>query len=138
MSKTYHLEIVTPIRIVFSDNIIHVKAPGIAGYFGVLYNHAPFLTALKVGIISVTTEKGMIYFSTSGGFAEVAENEMKILVETCERAEEIDIERAKNARDRALSRLQQKTIDIDIPRAQAALARALNRIHTAELIGKVN
>ncbi|MBN2357574.1 F0F1 ATP synthase subunit epsilon [candidate division KSB1 bacterium] len=133
MAKTYKLEIVTPLKIVFSGMVIHVKAPGIAGYFGILYQHAPFLTALKIGIIEVKTEKEVKYFATSGGFAEVVENEMKILAETCECAEDIDEERAKNARDRALKRLAARSQEIDIPRAQAALGRALNRIQAADL-----
>lgn len=136
MDKTFKLEIVTPIKIVFSGPVIHVKAPGIAGYFGILYHHAPFLTALKIGIIEVSAPTETNYFATSGGFAEVVDNEMKILVETCEPAEEIDVERAKQAQGRALERLKQKAQEIEIPRAQAALARALNRIQAAELVNK--
>ncbi|HNW58112.1 MAG TPA: F0F1 ATP synthase subunit epsilon [bacterium] len=133
MDKTFTLEIVTPTKVVGKEEVVHVKAPGVAGYFGVLYNHAPFLTALKVGVIEARTPAGMRYYATSGGFCEVMENQMKILVETAEPAGEIDIERAKQARDRAMARLEQHTPDIDVPRAQASLARAMNRIQVAEL-----
>ena len=133
MDKTFTLEIVTPAKVVCKEEVLHVKAPGVAGYFGVLYNHAPFLTALKVGVIEARTVAGMRYYATSGGFCEVMENQMKILVETAEAAGEIDLERAKQARDRAMARLEHRSSDIDVPRAQASLARALNRIEVAEL-----
>ncbi len=133
MDKTFTLEIVTPAKVVSTEEVVHVKAPGVAGYFGVLHNHAPFLTALKVGVIEARTPAGMRYYATSGGFCEVMDNRMKVLVETAEAATEIDVERAKQARDRAMARLEQHTPDIDIPRAQAALARAMNRIQVSEL-----
>ncbi|HOT95663.1 MAG TPA: F0F1 ATP synthase subunit epsilon [bacterium] len=133
MDKTFTLEIVTPTKVVSTEKVLHVKAPGVAGYFGVLHNHAPFLTALKVGVIEARTPAGMRYYATSGGFCEVMENRMKILVETAEAATEIDVERAKQARDRAMARLEHRSPDIDIPRAQAALARAMNRIQVSEL-----
>jgi len=132
MDKTYLLEIVTPVKIEYRDQVIHVRAPGVAGYFGVLHNHAPFLTALKVGIIEVKTQSGMRFFATSGGFCEVMENQMRILVETCEAAEHIDVERAKASRDRALARLKEKAEDLDYTRAQASLARALNRLEVVD------
>ena len=86
-----------------------------------------------MGVIEVKTEKGTVFFATSGGFAEVVENDMNVLVETCEAATDIDIERAERARDRAMQRLKQATKDIDIPRAQAALARSLNRLQVAQM-----
>ncbi len=128
MDKTYSLEIITPIKVVYREQVIHVKAPGAAGYFGVLHNHAPFLTALKVGIIEVRAPSGLRLFATSGGFCEVMENQMRILVETCEAAEDIDVERARVSRDRALARLQERAENLDYSRAQASLARALNRL----------
>jgi F-type H+-transporting ATPase subunit epsilon len=133
MDKAYLLEIVTPIKVVFKDQVIHVKAPGVAGYFGVLYNHAPFLTALTLGVIEVITPSGKKNFSTSGGFCEVMENQMRILVETCESVDEIDVERAERARDRAMQRLKERAENIDVTRAQAALARSLNRL---QLVGR--
>ncbi len=133
MDKTFTLEIVTPIKVVFKQEVLHVKAPGVAGYFGVLHNHAPFLTALKVGVVEVRMAAGMRFFATSGGFCEVMDNLMKVLVETSEAAEAIDVERAKQARDRAMARLEKRAPDINVPRAQASLARAINRLGVAEL-----
>lgn len=129
--KTFKLEIVTPHKVVFSDNVTHVRAPGIAGSFGVLANHTPFLTALGVGAIEVEQGKNEIIFATSGGYAEVMHNKMTVLVESAEEASEIDVERAKQARDRALKRLQNKNPDVDLDRAKGALTRALNRLTIA-------
>jgi len=133
MEKTFKLEIITPEHVVYDGLAQHVQAPGIGGKFGILYNHAPFLTMLKVGCIEIKTEAGTKQYATSGGFAEVMENKMSILVETAEEAGDIDIDRASQARDRALQRLREaKTAEIDVARAQSALARALNRLHVAE------
>lgn len=129
MDKTFTLEIITPQRVVFKGEVKHVKAPGVGGSFGVLYNHTPFLTALKIGVIEVETESGKLWFATCHGFAEVMANKMSVLVESAEAAGEIDVDRAQKARDRAWKRLHEDlTKDIDVPRAQAALARALNRL----------
>jgi F-type H+-transporting ATPase subunit epsilon len=132
MDKTFTLEIITPQRIVFKGEVKHVKAPGAGGSFGVLYNHTPFLTALKIGVIEIETESGKVWFATCSGFAEVMANKMSILVENAEAASEIDVERAQKARERAWKRLHEDlSKDIDVPRAQAALARALNRLVVA-------
>jgi F-type H+-transporting ATPase subunit epsilon len=129
--KPFKFEIVTPLKITFSGEIWSAKAPGISGYFGVLHNHAPFLTALQIGAIRVITEKGEKVFATSGGFAEVINNKMTILAESAEEAAQIDVERAKQARDRALKRLLEKNRDTDFDRAHLALLRALNRLSVA-------
>jgi F-type H+-transporting ATPase subunit epsilon len=133
MEKLFRLEIITPQRVVFDGLVHQVQAPGVGGRFGILYNHTAFLTTLQVGHIEIDTEAGKKWFATSGGFAEVMNNKMSILVETAEEASEINTERAQQARDRAWKRLhEEKTKDIDIPRAQAALARAMNRLLVAE------
>lgn len=127
----FKLEIVTPTRMVFSGDVKHVRAPGVAGYFGVLAHHIPFVAPIKIGIIEVNVDSTTINFTTSGGFVEVFDNTMTILAETAERVTEIDVDRAQNAKERALKRLHDKTSDIDVPRARLALARALNRLEAA-------
>ncbi len=126
--KSFKFEIITPEKVIYSADVEHVKAPGKNGYFGVKVNHIPFLTILKTGKITAEIGKEKIFFATSGGFAEVTENKMTILAETAEDATRIDVDRAKQARDRALKRLKEKSVDINIPRAEAALLRALNRL----------
>jgi F-type H+-transporting ATPase subunit epsilon len=135
-TKTFLLEIVTPFRKVFADRVSAIVAPGEAGYFGVLPRHTPFLTSLRVGHIKIERnlagqEEQILYFSTSGGFAEVLPTGMKILAETAEEASEIDVKRAEAAKGRATKRLHEGRKQWDIERAQAALARALNRLEVA-------
>lgn len=131
--KTFHIEIVTPRRTVFQGEATLIALPGVVGPFQVLVNHAPLLTALEVGDIRIVSPEGKEqHFATSGGFVEVRNNVVTVIAETVEPATEIDIERARRARDRAEQRIvQARTIPgsgIDRARAQAALARSVNRL----------
>lgn len=127
--KTFHLEIVTPRRIVFNGEVTSFSAPGVVGGFQVLYNHAPLLSSLKIGEVKLIDASGAEYhYATSGGFVEVRDNKVILLAETAERADEIDVERAKIARDRAKKRIAEKKPDTDFERARLALHRASNRL----------
>lgn len=132
--KSFTLEILTPDRVIFSGKVIHLRAPGIEGSFGVLKNHVPFLTALDIGEIEVETGDQKHFFVSGGGFAEVLNNVVSILAETAERADEIDVERAKKARERAEARLRARTEGVNINRARAALVRATTRLKIASKI----
>ncbi len=129
--KPFKLEILTPSRTVFSGDVTYVRAPGIEGSFGVLKNHIPFLTALDIGEIEVETEGKRRFFATSGGFVEVLDNVVSILAETAEASDEIDVERARRARERAEKRLAQHSAEINLARARAALMRATIRLKVA-------
>ena len=130
--KTFHLEIVTPKRIVFKGEVISFTAPGMEGGFQVLHSHAPLLASVKIGRVKMSDAGGHEYpYAVSGGFVEVRENNVILLAETAERTDEIDMERVKAARDRALKRLAEKYPTIDIERAKLALSRALNRLKVA-------
>lgn len=131
--KSFSLEIVTPRKVVFKGEVASFSAPGILGGFQVLYNHAPLLSALQVGEIKFTSMEGKeVHYATSGGFVEVKDNHVVTLAETAERADEIDVERAKAAQERAQKRLMEKSKDIEIDRAHIALARAINRLRIVE------
>ena len=136
MADNIRLEVVTPEKIVVSEDAQIVASPGSLGEFGVLVGHTPFLTTLKTGIIRYTdaggTEK---YVFVSGGFAEALPEKVTILAESAERREDIDPERAKAAMERAEKRLAEDRSreDIDFARAKAALERALVRIRLTEL-----
>jgi len=130
MAKTIHLEIVTPDRKLLSEDVDFVGAPGYYGEFGILPDHAPFLSALGVGSLHYNQGGKTYWIFISGGFAEVSANKMSVLAEIAERAEEIDIERARKARERAEKRLVEQRAQIDFARAQAALQRALTRMKT--------
>ena len=100
--------------------------------FRYLYNHAPLLSSLEIGEVKITEENGTEFqYAISGGFVEVRENQVILLAETAERTDEIDAERAKAARDRAVKRIAERRSDTDIERARLALYRALNRLKIA-------
>jgi len=131
--RSFNIDIVTPDKTVFSGEAARFSAPSVDGYFEILYNHTPFLAALKIGIIALTDgEKRKKYFTVSGGFAEVYDNRVIVLAETAEFIEKIDISRAEASKERALKRLAGKSPEVDVKRAQIALLRALNRISVAE------
>ncbi|MEX1140246.1 MAG: F0F1 ATP synthase subunit epsilon [Bacteroidota bacterium] len=130
--KSFHLEIVTPKKVVLSTIVISFTAPGVMGGFQVLKNHAPLLAATTVGLVKVVNEDGNeTHYATSGGFVEVRDNKVVMLAETAERAEEIDVKRAEDARDRAEKRLAEKKVEVDMERAKVSLLRATNRLKVA-------
>ncbi len=130
---TIKLEIVTAERSVFSEDVDIIIAPGIEGELGILPRHAPLMTALQAG--ELRARKGSEEYSMciSGGFLEVRPDRVIILADACERAEEIDIERAEEAKRRAEKRLTEKYVpEVDAARAEAAMRRALLRLKVAE------
>jgi F-type H+-transporting ATPase subunit epsilon len=130
--KSFHLEIITPKRVVFKGEITSFSAPGVDGGFQVLHSHAPMLALLTIGEVKITEASGTEFkYAVSGGFVEVRDNKVVLLAETAERTDEIDAERAKAARDRAQGRIAEKKHDTDIERAKLALLRALNRLKIA-------
>lgn len=130
--KPFKLEIVSPERVVFSGDATSFSAPGVQGGFQVLVNHAPLLSSLEAGEIKVKTMDGAdVRYATSGGFAEVRGNRVVVLVETAERADEIDTERAAASKARAEERLWFTGEGVDVERARASLQRALNRLRVA-------
>ncbi len=129
----FNVEIVTPDGIIFSSDAVSLKAPGTEGMFGVLANHAPFLTTIAIGAIEINTGSENIYIATSGGFTEVMPHKTTIIAETAELSSEIDRERAEAALERARKRLASKSEEIDIERARLSLHRALNRLKIAQM-----
>ncbi len=136
MAGNIKLEIVTPDKAVVSEDVQIVMAPGALGEFGVLAGHTPFLTTLKSGVIRYTDAHGTEqYVFVNGGFAEALPDKVTVLAESSERREDVDLDRAKAAQERAEKRLAEARTkeDIDAVRAKAALDRALVRINLAEL-----
>ena len=128
------LQIVTPDRLVVQARVDEVQVPGAEGYFGVLPGHTPMLASLAVGELWFRQGQEKTYVAIASGFAEVLPDRVTILAKLAERAEEIDVERAEAARQRAEQRLVQKS-DIDYERARAALAKALTRLQVASRVG---
>jgi F-type H+-transporting ATPase subunit epsilon len=131
MPNTFQLDIVTPQGAVFSGPIEHLRAPGVAGSFGVLPSHTPFMTSLDVGEVDVRQDGKDRALAISGGFIEVLPDHTVILAQTAEFAEDIDVDRATSARQRAEERLSAHQANLDENRAKAALARAANRLRIA-------
>ncbi len=128
MAKTIELEIVTPDRMVLSEEVEYVGAPGVEGEFGIMANHIAFLSALGIGNLYYKQDGKYFYVFVSGGFAEVSNNKMTVLAEVAEIASEIDVDRAAKAQGKAKSRLSEAQARVEFARGQAALKRAISRI----------
>lgn len=131
MSETFQFEIVTPEKLVVRDIAEEMQIPGKNGYLGILPGHAPLITELAVGEISYRNGGYTHRLAVAWGFAEVLPDKVTILAETAERADEIDVKRAEEAKHRAEERLQGTNPETDYQRAQVALERAESRLHVA-------
>ena len=127
-----HVEVVAAERIVLSQDADEVLAQTAMGQIGILPHHAALLTLLSPGELRLKRSAQETNLAVGGGFLEVGEDRVVVLADSAERAEEIDIARAEEARRRASDRLHARTAEIDLERAQAALARALARLRVVE------
>jgi len=133
LDNVIEIEIVSPVKSVYTGKIKSASVPGVEGLFQILYNHAPMVAVFEIGIIKLVDENGKeISFSTSGGILEVRDNKIIILADTAESVEEIDKERADNSLKRAEERLSAKDIKLDRDRAKLSLKRAKNRLLVVE------
>lgn len=132
MADKILLEVVTPERKVLSERVDIVVAPGTEGEFGVLPNHVPFLSTLKVGELRYRSGSASRHIAIMGGYAEVLPDRVTVLSPAAEEATEIDVVRAKAARERAERRIAEAKDRIEFAQAQAALQRALARLKVAE------
>ncbi len=133
MADTFQLEIVTPERLLVSEAVSEMEIPGQGGYLGILPGHAPLISELAVGEISYRDSKSQIKrLAVAWGFVEVLPDKVTILAETAERAEDIDVARARAARERAESVIKSPPQDADVAKAEADLQVANTRISVAE------
>lgn len=128
MASTVRLDIVTPERVVYSEDINVLVAPAIDGEIGILPRHVPLVTGLTAGVLQIKKDGEEIKISISDGFMEVKPDNISIVVRTAELPHEIDIERARNALNRAKERLNSSDSKIEYARAEAALERAISRL----------
>ncbi len=126
--STIKLDVVTAERVVFSDEVDVIVAPGVEGQLGILPHHAPLMTMLQPGELLVRRSGGELSIAVTGGFLEVRPDRVIILADAAERAEDIDIRRAEEAKRRAEERLSEHAPGADMAQAEAALHRALVRI----------
>jgi F-type H+-transporting ATPase subunit epsilon len=130
--STFLLEIVTPDHVAYSGEVDSLVVRGVEGELGILPNHIPLVTPLRVAPISVTSGKKTTEIAVNGGFVEVRKDKVVVLAESAELPEEIDVERARAAKERAERRLAAgKQDEIDFRRAEMALQKAINRINVA-------
>jgi F-type H+-transporting ATPase subunit epsilon len=130
---TFPLELVTPERLMFSEQVQAVRAPGIEGSFGVLAGHAPLLTELTTGMIKITLPNGSEEFiATSGGFMQVSREKVIVLATAAELSTEIDVERARRALERARQLLSIPD-ELSAEEVRQMMERAQNRLRVAQM-----
>jgi F-type H+-transporting ATPase subunit epsilon len=133
--KTFPFEILTLQKLFLQQDVRFVVAPGQEGVFEVLPGHAPFVFALKPGVLRIHTSEGKDQFmAVSSGFLVVQRDRTTILTRSAERPEDIDVARAEKAKERAEQRLRDRAENVDVARAQAALQRALARLKLREYL----
>ena len=125
------LKIITHERIVFESDVDELVIQTKSGQMGILKDHIPLTTALDIGVTKVKIDDKYKYFATMGGIFQFKDNTATILTDVCEDGCEIDVTRAKAAKERAEAILADQTAKIDAQRAQAALARSLARLKAA-------
>ena len=129
---SYDVEIVTPIQDLNLNEVSYLRCPGLDGSFGVMSKHRDGIFALSIGEIKITQNGKDNYYATGGGFAEIVNNSVKILVESLERSNEIDEGRASESLKRAQKRKIDQDSEMNVARIEASLVRALNRLRVSK------
>ena len=130
--NSYNVEIVTPIREWKFENVGYLRCPGLDGSFGVMKKHRGGVFALSIGEIKITKNGKEQYFATGGGFAEILDNSVKLLVESLEKSNEIDSKRASKSLERAKQRKREQGSELNEARIEASLVRAINRLRISK------
>ncbi len=130
------LQIITPGKKFFEDEVQLVVVKGVEGSIGIMYDHEPFVTPLGIGPIKILVDNKIKHAAISQGYVEVMEEKIVILADTAEWPEDIDISRAERAKERAEKRLEKKENHMELLRAEIALKKAINRIDVAKMPAK--
>jgi F-type H+-transporting ATPase subunit epsilon len=130
------LEIVTPDKVFYKEEAEMVIVRGAEGEMGIMYDHEPFVTSLDIGTIKIKNNGQFQIAALSQGYLQITEEKVVILSDSAEWPEEIDIERAEKAKERAEKRLEQKVEGLDILRAEIALKKAVTRIGISKMPNK--
>ena len=125
---SYTVEIVTPIKDTRLDNVSYLRCPGLDGSFGIMNKHREGVFALSIGELKIKKNGKDEYFSIGGGFAEIFNNSVKILVESLEKSNEIDLDRVNKSIERAKKRKLERDSELNEARINASMARAINRL----------
>ena len=130
MSNKIEINIITPTTTFEYTNVDYLRAPSTEGLFGVLPGHISSIIALDIGEVKITTNNKSLYFATSGGFADISNNKVVLVLETAEESSKIDSKRAKESLHRSQKYLDDKSNNLD--RAFDSIKRAKNRIAIAD------
>jgi F-type H+-transporting ATPase subunit epsilon len=131
MAETFQLEVATPDRLLVREQVDEAEIPLVNGYIGVRPGHSPLLGELGTGDLIYSVQGRRRHMAVSGGWVEVLGGSVRVLADSAEKADEIDVGRAEEARRRALDRLSQPKQDLDVVRALSALKRAQARMDAA-------
>lgn len=135
MAGSILLEVVTPERPMLKENVRDVEVPGANGALGILPQHAPLLSELGCGVLSYTLEDGRKKaMAVCGGYTEVLPDQVRVLANTAEAADEVDVKRAEAALKRAEERILHPSVELDVARALNAMKRAQTRLAAAQHI----
>ena len=134
MATPYRLRLVSASRQLFDGEVVYTHVAGIDGEMGMYAHHLPLVTALKIAPVDAETETGRVAFAVHGGFVEVGQDGVTVLAEIAERKEDIQVDRARSALERANARLQSASGDVDRVRAEAARERARTRLRVAGVL----
>jgi F-type H+-transporting ATPase subunit epsilon len=132
LPDSIELEVATPERMLVREQVTEVQLPGKDGYMGILPGHAPLLSQLGIGYLSYMAGGRKRYLSVHGGFVEVLPDHVRVLAELAEKAEEIDVERARRAMQRAQEQMMNPALGVDPGAALEAMARAQARLTVTE------
>ena len=134
MARSFKVVIVTPDRTAFEGEAVSATIPGVAGYLGVWANHAPLVAAVMPGLVTLRLDDAgnEQRLAVGGGFVEISDNVVNLMIDTCEFSGEIDVARAQKALDRARTRLVGVEMDLDRERARLAQSRAQARLRAAK------
>lgn len=134
LPSSLRFELVTPDRSMVHESVDEVQLPGAEGFLGVLPGHTPLVTALRVGELWFRQGEERLFASVAFGFAEILPDRVTVLARIAERAETIDVDRARAAERRARERLETRAVDVDFERARIALLKSLVRLQVASKI----
>ncbi len=130
------LEIVTPERSFFNDEVDMVIVRGLEGDLAIMKDRSPLITPLKIGKVRIMKDGEERVAAVVDGYVTVSDNKATVITDSAEWPDEIDVERAEEARKRAEKRLEEKSDAIDTARAEAALKRSINRLEVSKLLKK--
>ena len=133
---TFRLKITSPYGVFYDADVKTINVKTVDGYIGVLKNHIPLVSPLEISVMMIRTNEGERYVTLSGGMIYVKKKETLIVTPSIEYVEDIDINRAHDAYNRAKQRLENKEAYLNVKRAELALSRSLNRINAYDLYRK--